>query len=141
MGFGGILPALRRLASTRPAWHSNRVIVTATAVDVLTVVNTQAKGLAPITTGVTLLAAITFSHVQCMPLGVRKRFIRLTLGVVLVILLLANEAINCKSMLDFAKLPYHLLVESVGLVLFVYMANTFIEWEFGLPLAPYSLLK
>jgi hypothetical protein len=43
----------------------------------------------------------------------------------MVIFLFLNEKYNCKKMLDFYPLPYHSLIEIVGILLFYVICSTF----------------
>ena len=40
-----------------------------------------------------------------------------------------NEALNCQSMLNYYKLPYHAFVEFIGMILFLILAGSFLQWE------------
>ena len=44
------------------------------------------------------------------------------------ILLFLNETYNCKKMLDFYPLPYHSLIEIVGVLLFYVICSTFYKF-------------
>lgn len=44
------------------------------------------------------------------------------------ILLFLNETYNCKKMLDFYPLPYHSLIEIVGILLFYVICSTFYKF-------------
>ena len=129
MGFGGVLLAMRHLIQTEVGWETNCAIAAVTALDAVTLATTRAEGLAAIATGLLVIATIAICHMPHMPTWVRERFARLSAGVVLLLLVLANEMLYCEQMMEFAPLPYHLAVEVLGLLLFVYMATTFILWE------------
>ena len=46
----------------------------------------------------------------------------------IIILLFLNEKYNCKKMLDFYPLPYHTLIEIVGILLFYIICSTFYKF-------------
>ena len=43
------------------------------------------------------------------------------------ILFLINEKINCENMMKFAKLPYHAIIEIIGMILFITLAYIFLK--------------
>jgi hypothetical protein len=50
-------------------------------------------------------------------------------GLFLLFALFVNEAFNCKSMLQYFKLPYHAIIEVVGFLLFWGLADSVVEWD------------
>lgn len=50
-------------------------------------------------------------------------------GLVILSLFILNEKMNCETMISYANLPYHAVIEIIGLVLFSSLGYMFIIWE------------
>jgi hypothetical protein len=87
------------------------------------------KGLWTVVSGLTIFAVVVFGNYKKLPSFFRSRVSCLASGLLLLLLLLANETRNCESMMRFKVLPYHVLVEILGFVLFVSLSVLFLEWE------------
>ena len=46
-----------------------------------------------------------------------------------IILLLINEKYNCEYMIKYAKLPYHAIIEIIGMLLFIILSYVFLKSE------------
>ena len=75
------------------------------------------------------IAFITTSQYAKLPSRFQTWLPYMLGGVVCLLGLLANEMVNCKRMMESYKFPYHILVEIVGLALFVALAILFLEWD------------
>ena len=129
MGFFGVLKAIRHLIDEKPKRCTDQAVAVATAVDLLALLITRAEGVTTIATGLSVLAVISLSHLPYMPRWVGLRFVKLSVGVVVLMILFFNEMLNCVKMIEFAALPYHVIIELWGMFLFLYMGSTFIEWD------------
>lgn len=84
-----------------------------------------------ILTGLAVLATVIVSHFPFMPVDIRKRFMIITIGMVVLYNMFLNELWNCEDMFRLKILSYHAVVEVVGLILFNYMGRTFLIWEYS----------
>jgi hypothetical protein len=80
-------------------------------------------------TGFSLPIIITLSYYNLYPDYMKKNIPYLILLLVIVVILILNEKINCENMISFAIFPYHAFIEILGLVLFSSSANIFIKSE------------
>lgn len=87
------------------------------------------KGLWSVVSGLTFFAIVVFGNYDELPSFFKSWVPYLALGLLLLLGLLANETRNCESMMRFKVLPYHVIVEILGFVLFVSLSALFIEWE------------
>jgi len=99
------------------------------SVDVLIYIWTWGKGIIPVLTGLSVLTTVVLSHFHCIPKSILNRFTKLVCGTAVLFLMFVNELFNCESMLKTALLPYHAVIEIWGLGLFIYLGDTFLEWE------------
>lgn len=103
------------------------VLALLVAVDALAVTN--GSDLLGIATGLAIFSWVVVGRWQVLPNPVRRALVGVLPGVALLLLLFVNEAANCSALLEWKRLPYHALVEMLGLVLFVWVSHTWIVWD------------
>jgi hypothetical protein len=82
-----------------------------------------------IITNLSILAFIIFSSYNKLPKFFKQAIPYLVVGLIILFALEINEAYNCEKMLEYKQLPYHSLVEIVGLLLFTSLTYLFFKWE------------
>ena len=80
-------------------------------------------------TALTLPIVIVISYYKLYPIYIKKTIPYLILLLLIVGLFLINEKINCENMMKFAKLPYHAIIEIIGMILFITLAYIFLKSE------------
>lgn len=82
-----------------------------------------------IITGLSLPIVIAISYYKLFPKNI-KRAIPYLIGLLIIIgIVLINEKINCLNMMKYAKLPYHAIIEIIGLILFTLLSYVFLQTE------------
>ncbi len=90
----------------------------------LYLVTTRHDTLTMFITGISVLASVFATHIDLLPTEVCRIFVTVLLpGALILIALFVNESRNCEVMMSWAKLPYHAIIELVGLVLFIELAR------------------
>lgn len=69
--------------------------------------------------GLLLLTLIFITYLDSMPPISQRLLGFLIIGVLILFILFLNESYNCQKMLKKKKLPYHALIEILGLILFI----------------------
>lgn len=105
------------------------LIGSAVALDVAMYAYTHGDGIGTILTGLLVLSAVVFGHWAYLPALVRHGVLMISLGMVVLFLMIVNEQRNCERMQRRKRFPYHVLIEVVGLVLFVALASVFLRWD------------
>jgi hypothetical protein len=80
-------------------------------------------------TGLAIFAWVVIGHWSYYPTFVKNTVVWLLLGVVILMALFVNEWKNCDRMQKWRVLPYHALIEVLGLVLFSVLALLLLKWE------------
>jgi len=89
----------------------------------------QANKLYMIFTGLSLPVVIVLSYYNFYPKYI-KNAIPYLIGLLIIIgIVLINEKINCENMMKYAKLPYHAIIEIIGLILFTLLSYVFLQTE------------
>ncbi len=79
--------------------------------------------------GLGVFAAVVLSQWASLPKYLKAQLPTLLLGVGGLLLLFANEAINCQRMLEWWPLPYHAAIEATGCWLFYRLATAARRWD------------
>lgn len=87
------------------------------------------KGVWTAFSGLLVFAVILFGNYDRLPSFFKACIPYLSLGLLLLFGLIANENYNCERMMTYKVLPYHAIVEILGFVLFVFLAILFLKWE------------
>ena len=82
-----------------------------------------------IITGLSLPIIIAISYYNLFPKNIKKAIPYLIGLLIIVGIVLINEKINCENMMKYAKLPYHAIIEIIGMVLFTLLSYVFIQSE------------
>jgi hypothetical protein len=82
-----------------------------------------------IITALSLPVVIAISYYNLFPKYIKKAIPYLIGLLIIVGIVLINEKINCENMMKYAKLPYHAIIEIIGLILFITLANVFLQTE------------
>lgn len=120
--------ALKDLTA-KPIVGTSAVVVGAiTAIDL--VIFFTIRGLWNVMSGLSILLTVFLSYWKHYPsfLVSRMRYF-LVPGLAVLFGLFVNEAYNCSAMLRFRHLPYHALIEVLGLSMFVVMGDSIHRWE------------
>jgi hypothetical protein len=89
----------------------------------------QANKLYMVFTGLTLTAVIVISYYNLYPICIKKAIPYLIALLIILGLVLINEKINCLNMMKYAKLPYHAIIEIIGMILFTLLSYIFLQTE------------
>ena len=82
-----------------------------------------------IITGLSLPMVIAISYYKLFPKNI-KRAIPYLIGLLIIVgIFLINEKINCENMMKIAKLPYHAIIEILGMILFTLLSYVFVQSE------------
>ena len=80
-----------------------------------------------IITGLSLPLVIAISYYKLFPKNI-KIAIPYLIGLLIIVgIFLINEKINCENMMKYAKLPYHAIIEILGMILFTLLAYIFLQ--------------
>ena len=80
-------------------------------------------------TALTLPMVIAISYYNLYPKNIKKA-IPYLIGLLIIIgIVLINEKIKCLNMMKYAKLPYHAIIEIIGLILFTLLSYVFVQSE------------
>lgn len=82
-----------------------------------------------ILTGLSLPVVIAISYYNLYPKYIKKAIPYLIGLLIIVGIVLINEKINCENMMKYAKLPYHAIIEIIGMVLFTLLSYVFLQSE------------
>jgi hypothetical protein len=82
-----------------------------------------------IITGLSLPVVISISYYNLFPIYIKKAIPYLIGLLIIVGIFLINEKNNCENMMKYAKLPYHAIIEIIGMILFITLANVFLQTE------------
>ena len=126
MSFASLYAILTLSKSNMTAWNI-WVLIVLIGIDVYAWL--IIKGILPIFTSLGIFAFIISSQYAKLPSRFKSCLPYMLGGVVLLLGLLVNEIVNCERMMDSYKFPYHVLVEIVGLALFVALAILFLDWD------------
>jgi hypothetical protein len=80
-------------------------------------------------TAFTLPIVIVLSYYNTYPAFMKNTIPYLIVLLIIVSALLLNEKYNCDAMIAYANLPYHAIIETLGLILFTSLAYLFVRWE------------
>lgn len=87
-------------------------------------------GLWTVITGLTLFASLFIFYYRHLPSFFQYNLkYKLIPGLIIILLLFFNEAINCDYMLKYQILPYHAIIEIIGLYLFHILSQSFYIWN------------
>jgi hypothetical protein len=89
----------------------------------------QPNKLYMIFTALTLPVVIVLSYYNLYPIYIKKAIPYLIGLLIIVGIFLINEKINCEYMIKYAKLPYHAIIEIIGMILFITLAYVFLQTE------------
>ena len=89
----------------------------------------QANKLYMIFTGLTLPVVIIISYYNLYPICIKKAIPYLIALLIILGIVLINEKINCLNMMKYAKLPYHAIIEIIGMILFTLLSYIFLQTE------------
>jgi len=84
-------------------------------------------------TGLAIFAWIVLGRWSVFPKSVKRAVPWLIGGLVLLLGLFVNEALNCHKMQSAHPFPYHAVIEVLGTVLFISLALMWLDWEKALP--------
>jgi hypothetical protein len=89
----------------------------------------QPNKLYMIFTALTLPIVIVISYYNLYPIYIKKAIPYLIGLLIIVGIFLINDKNNCENMMKYAKLPYHAIIEILGMILFITLANVFLQTE------------
>jgi hypothetical protein len=89
----------------------------------------QANKLYMVFTALTLPVVIVISYYNLYPICIKKAIPYLIALLIILGLVLINEKINCLNMMKYAKLPYHAIIEIIGMILFTLLSYIFLQTE------------
>jgi hypothetical protein len=80
-------------------------------------------------TAFTIPVVIVISYYNLYPMYMKTIIPYLILLLLIVAILILNEKFNCEIMISYANLPYHAIIETLGLILFTSLAYIFLRCE------------
>lgn len=80
-------------------------------------------------TGLLVFAVVVFGNYDKLPQSFKVCIPYLIVGLLLLFGLFINETYNCERMMRYKVLPYHVLIEILGFILFITIAVLFLKWE------------
>jgi len=80
-------------------------------------------------TALTLPVVIVISYYNLYPSYIKKVIPYLIALLIIVGIFLINEKLNCLNMMKYAKLPYHGIIEIIGMILFITLSYVFLQTE------------
>lgn len=124
-----LLSKLTRYPPFTDMFYGYLTIVIAVFVDVFFVFG-SGPSIAMVFSGLGVLAAIFLAFYSYMPKEVKPVFFAALFFFGLVLLFEINEIFFCENMQSYRSWPYHILLESAGLVAFTFLAYTLYKWTF-----------
>ena len=85
-------------------------------------------GLPIIISGLAIFTYIVIANFKLLPAHFYRLVPYFMVGIAILIALFINESYNCQWMMEHRQLPYHALVEIIGLVLFTMLGWCFLKW-------------
>lgn len=79
--------------------------------------------------GLAVYTATVAAKLHAIPRDLCNDMWRIMIGTAVLVLLFVNEAVHGKAMLRWRPLPFHAVVEILGLYLFWELAQFFLAWE------------
>jgi hypothetical protein len=86
-------------------------------------------GVYMIFSGFAILLSIVISYYNSYPTFIKNALIYMIIGLCILLAFIVNEKLNCENMIAYANLPYHAIIETLGLILFIALAYLFVRWE------------
>lgn len=126
MGFA-TLYAILYLSKNDLSKFSSFLLVSAIIIDVYFFV--YVKGVWSVLSGLVVFAVIVFGNYGLLPNFFKEYVPYLITGVILLSIVIANEAYNCEKMMIYKNLPYHVAIEIIGFALFISLSLLFLKWE------------
>jgi hypothetical protein len=80
-------------------------------------------------TALILPVVIVISYYNLYPSYIKKVIPYLRSLLIIVGIFLINEKLNCLNMMKYAKLPYHGIIEIMGMILFITLSYVFLQTE------------
>ena len=80
-------------------------------------------------TALSLPVVIVLSYYKLYPIYIKKVIPYLISLLIILGIVLINEKVNCENMMKFAKLPYHAIIEILGMILFITLSYVFLQAE------------
>jgi hypothetical protein len=80
-------------------------------------------------TGFAIPLVIIISYYKLYPIYIKKAIPYLISLLIIVGIVLINEKFNCENMMKIAKLPYHAIIEILGMILFTLLSYVFVQSE------------
>ena len=80
-------------------------------------------------TGFAIPLVIIISYYKLYPNYIKKAIPYLISLLIIVGIVLINEKFNCENMMKIAKLPYHAIIEILGMILFTLLSYVFVQSE------------
>ena len=102
-------------------------LITAIIIDIY--ITLHVKGVYTVFSGLLIFVVIVLGNLTSFPSFLRTWIPVLIIFLSILFALFWNEAQNCKKMMDYKVLPYHAMVEIIGLILFTQLAWIFLCWE------------
>lgn len=82
-----------------------------------------------IISGLSVFAFSMICSYSLLPKYFKKGLMWLIILLILLIIVMYNESIHCDKMIEYYHFPYHIFVEIIGLILFVYLTYLFAKWD------------
>lgn len=77
-----------------------------------------------------LIWVLFMQYIKYIPKQLMNTFLYIITPLLVILCIIElNEVINCQSMLNYYKFPYHIIVEFIGMILFLILAGLFLQWE------------
>jgi hypothetical protein len=86
-------------------------------------------GVYMILSGFAILLSIVILYYNSYPTFIKTALIYMIIGLCILLAFIVNEKLNCENMIAYANLPYHAIIETLGLILFTALAYLFVRWE------------
>jgi hypothetical protein len=116
-----------QMSKKSPPLYTILIICTIIMIDIYLYMHTDR--LYTIFTALTLPVIVVISYYNTYPAFMKNTIPYLILLLLIVSALLLNEKFNCDAMISYANLPYHAIIETLGLILFSSLAYLFVRWE------------
>jgi hypothetical protein len=79
--------------------------------------------------GFAIIVVTYLSYYMFYPKFIKTILKYIILGLFILSLVIINEKMNCDNMIAYSNLPYHAIIEIIGLILFTSLGYMFIIWE------------
>ena len=117
------------LTKKNPSYYIIFILIIIILIDIYIFLNKN-NSILGIFSGFSIITITYLSFYKFFPKIIKTLFKYILLGLFILSLFILNEKLNCNIMISYANLPYHAIIEIIGLILFSCLGYMFIIWDY-----------